>query len=92
MHHAGASRVWLPRDPERRDPPHHRIRKMLGASIPSSAEATVQSAYEASCRHSENYKGDPEAALFEWPEGKGSGIWFLNLANANRHIRELSEE
>lgn len=68
------------------------IRKMLGASIPSSAEATVQSAFEASCRHSDNYKGESNAALFEWPKGKGAGVWSLNFANVDLHIRQLLEE
>lgn len=67
------------------------LRKEIGASVPETLEQTAQGSFEASCRQSENFSGNPDHDLFEWPEGKGAGTWALKIENVSRHIDRLHQ-
>jgi hypothetical protein len=55
-----------------------KIREERGANIPPTFGETVQNAYECHCVDSDNFDGQPDHALFAWPNGKYDGTWALN--------------
>lgn len=55
-----------------------RTRKDAGLPIPPSFNNSVQAALQYYCAESQIFKkrgGEPNEALFRWPDGAGAGVW-----------------
>jgi hypothetical protein len=56
----------------------YRMRKARGDSVPRTYEAIIQRTLQHYCPQSKVFDGNPDHALFLWPDGAGAGIWALN--------------
>jgi len=65
----------------------YRMRKARGETIPRTYEAIIQRTLQQYCPHSKVFDGNPDHALFLWPDGPGAGIWALNEPVVARFLR-----
>ncbi len=68
------------------------IRKERGEPIPTNFEQTVQRCFQDYCAEAANFHMGSELNLFCFPEGKGSGIWGLNVEVVERLLLKLERQ
>ena len=68
------------------------MRKEQGYLIPQNFEQTVQRCFQDYCGEAANFHMGSELDLFCFPEGKGSGIWGLNVEVVEKLLLKLEQE